>query len=62
MEERIKEIKELEVAGPVCQQISAYCKTGWPDKMSLTAPLKPYFSAFVSCQKQMGFSCEEAIL
>ena len=43
-EQRIEEIKKLQLTDPVCQQISLYCQMGWPDKKSLEGPLKLYFS------------------
>ena len=42
-EERMEEIKSLQLRDPVCQQILAYCQSGWPDQRSLPNSLKPYF-------------------
>ena len=42
-EERVEQIKDLQLRDPVCQQISVYCQSGWPDKDSLPDSIKPYF-------------------
>ena len=43
-EERIKEIRKLQLKDPACQQISVYCQSGWPRKDSLPENVKPYYS------------------
>ena len=42
-EQRIKQIREIQLQDPACQQISLYCQCGWPDKHSLPEAVKPYF-------------------
>ena len=42
-EQRIKQIREIQLQDPACQQISLYCQSGWPDKHSLPEAVKPYF-------------------
>jgi len=41
-EERIEEIRELQLRDPVCQLIAEYCQSGWPNKHSLPDSVKPY--------------------
>ena len=41
---RIKEIKQLQEQDEVCQQLTTYCRNGWPSKTSIPGNLKPYLS------------------
>ena len=43
-EEHMKEIRDLQLQDPTCQQITGYCRSGWPDKHSVPDAVKPYFS------------------
>ena len=42
-EKRLQEIREHQEKDPVCQKLSKFCKSGWPEKITLSADLKPYF-------------------
>ena len=42
-EKRLQEIREHQEKDPVCQKLSEFCKSGWPEKRTLSADLKPYF-------------------
>ena len=42
----IKEIKQLQEQDEICQQLTTYCRNGWPSKTSIPGNLKPYL--FVS--------------
>jgi hypothetical protein len=43
MEKRLQEIQEHQEKDLVCQKLSEFCKSGWPEKRTLSADLKPYF-------------------
>ena len=55
-EERLQEIRQSQEADGVCQQIAEYCRSGWPDRNTLSAEVKPYFP--LSSQFTMA-SCYE---
>ena len=42
-EQRLQEIRQCQESDEVCQQITEFCQSGWPEKNSLTAAVKPYF-------------------
>jgi transposase InsO family protein len=42
-EKRLQEIRELQEKDPVCQKLAGFCRSGWPEKRTLSADLKPYF-------------------
>ena len=42
-EQRLEEIRRYQNDNETCQQIADFCQTGWPNKQSLTAALRPYF-------------------
>ena len=42
-DQRLEEIKQHQRDDDVCQQITAFCESGWPDKRSITASVYPYF-------------------
>ena len=42
-EQRHHEIKQCQESDEACQQIAEFCQSGWPEKTSLTAAVKPYF-------------------
>ena len=41
-EQRIQEIRELQLKDPACQHISEYCQSGWPDTHSCPDAVRPY--------------------
>ena len=41
-DQRLEEIKQHQKEDEVCQQITAFCETGWPDKHSATASIRPF--------------------
>lgn len=41
-DQRLEEIKRHQKEDEVCQQITAFCETGWPDKHSATASIRPF--------------------
>ena len=53
-EQWLKEIKECQEAGPVCQQIVELCLSGWPAKQSLPAELKPYHTVSAELAVENG--------
>ena len=42
-EKWLQEIRELQERDPVCQKLVEFCRSGWPEKRTLSADLKPYF-------------------
>ena len=43
-DQRISQIKQLQLNDEVCQQLIGYCRSGWPDKRHVPGILKPYYS------------------
>ena len=41
---RITKIKQLQEKDQVCQQLTSYCRDGWPGKARTPCSLKPYVS------------------
>ena len=54
-EKRLQEIQELQEKDPVCQKLAEFCGSGWTQKRTLSADLKPYFcvSAQLSIVKDL---------
>ena len=42
-EKQLKRIKEAQAEDVVCSQVLKYCNEGWPNKDTLSGPVKPYF-------------------
>jgi hypothetical protein len=42
-QQRLQEIRRCQESDEVCQQITEFCQSGWPEKNSLSAAVKPYF-------------------
>ena len=43
-EQRLQEIKQHQANDAVCQQLSHYCQSGWPERKTLPAEIQPYSS------------------
>ena len=43
-EKRLEEIRKHQKKDPVCQKLAEFCRSGWPDKRTLSTDLKPYLS------------------
>jgi transposase InsO family protein len=55
-EQRLEEIKQLQCRDEVCQAITNFCQSGWPERKTLSPQLKPYFPLAAE------FSVEEGLL
>ena len=53
-EDRLLEIKQHQEADGVCQQIRKFCRSGWPDKQSLSPDVKPYFPVAAELSVESG--------
>ena len=42
-EQRLEEIKQHQSGDDTCQQLIEFCQSGWPEKHSIPAAVKPYF-------------------
>ena len=42
-EKRLEEIQQHQTRNPICTQLKAYCKDGWPAKNTLKGPVKHYW-------------------
>ena len=42
-EKRLEEIQQHQTRDPICTQLKAYCKDGWPAKNTLKGPVKHVF-------------------
>lgn len=57
-EQRLQKMKQHQANDAVCQQLSHYCQSGWPERKTLPAEIQPYSSVSSELSVEDGYFCE----